>query len=176
MNNTANLLRLGLILLIALILQIVVLDNLDFLGPCNPFVYIVFIMAAPFGCSSVSLMFMGAVAGLIVDLVSNTPGMHMAACILIAFVRQYILNILAFRSAYKADDMPSASSCGSLWYFKYTAIMVSIHHVALFLIEQFDSFYLVPTLLRIVLSIIASSLLIILFDMIMPRSTASAID
>lgn len=113
MNNTANLLRLGLILLLSLILQIVVLDNLDFLGPCNPFVYIVFIMAAPFGCSSVSLMVMGAVAGLIVDLVSNTPGMHMAACILIAFVRQYILNLLAFRSAYKADDMPSASSCGS---------------------------------------------------------------
>lgn len=46
MNNTANLLRLGLTLLLALILQIVVLDNLDFLGPCNPFVYIVFIMAA----------------------------------------------------------------------------------------------------------------------------------
>ncbi len=176
MNNTANLIRLAFILVVAMLLQIVVLDNLSFLGPCNPFVYIIFIMAAPFGCSSILLMLLSGAVGLFVDVMSNTPGMHAAACILIAYLRSYILRLLAFRSAYKDDDMPSASVCGSLWYFKYTFLMVSIHHVALFLIEQFDSFYLVPTLLRIVLSILASSVIIVLFDMASPRSAGSSID
>lgn len=176
MNNTANLIRLAAILAIALLLQVVVLDNIDFLGPCNPFVYIIFILAAPFGCSTILLMLMAAGVGLAADVVSSTPGMHMAACVLIAFARQYVLRLLAFRSAYKDDDMPGAQTCGSLWFFKYTLLMVSIHHVALFLIEQFDSFYLWPTVLRIVLSIVASSVVIILFDMAMPRPAGSLAD
>lgn len=176
MNNTANLIRLAAILAVSMLLQVVVLDNLDFLGPCNPFIYIVFIMAAPFGCSPILLMLMSATAGVVVDVVSNTPGMHMAACVLIAYLRGFILRLLAFRSAYKDDDMPSAAACGSLWFFKYTLIMVSIHHVALFFIEQFDSFYLWPTLLRIALSVVASSLIIILFDMAMPRTAGSLPD
>lgn len=176
MNNTANLIRLAAILAVSMLLQVVVLDNLDFLGPCNPFIYIVFIMAAPFGCSPILLMLMAAAAGLVVDVVSNTPGMHMAACVLIAFLRGFILRLLAFRSAYKDDDMPGAAACGSLWFFKYTVFMVTIHHAALFLIEQFDSFYLWPTLLRIALSVVASSLIIILFDMAMPRPAGSLSD
>lgn len=176
MNNTSNLLRLLAILVVAMILQVVVLDNLDFLGPCNPFVYIIFILAAPFGCSSVLLMIMAAVVGLGVDVLSNTPGMHTAACVLIAYLRTYILRLLAFRSAYKDDDMPSAATCGSLWFFKYTLIMVAIHHVALFFIEQFDSLFFWPTMLRILLSIVASSIVIIIFDMVSPKSAGSAID
>ena len=176
MNNTANLISLFVILLVSLLLQVVVIDNIDFLGPCNPFLYIVFIMAVPFGCSQISLMLMAAAVGFVVDMVSDTPGMHMASCVLIAFVRQYVLRLLAFRSAYKDDDMPGASTCGSLWFFKYTLIMVSVHHVALFLIEQFESFYLWPTLLRIVLSIVASSALIVFFDMARPRSAGSLAD
>lgn len=176
MNNTANLIRLAAILAIAILLQAVVLDNIDFLGPCNPFVYIIFILAAPFGCSTILLMVMSAIVGLAVDVVSNTPGMHMAACILIAFIRQYVLRLLAFRSAYKDDDMPSAATCGSLWFFKYTLIMVAVHHVALFCVEQFDSFYLLPTLLRIGLSVVASSIIIILFDMAFPRPAGSMAD
>ena len=176
MNNTANLIRLAFILVVAMLIQIVVLDNLSFLGPCNPFIYIIFILAAPFGCSSILLMLLSAGVGLFVDVMSNTPGMHTAACVLIAYLREFILRFLAFRNAYKADDMPSATVCGSLWYFKYTLLMVSIHHVALFLVEQFDSFYLVPTLLRIVLSIVATSVLIILFDMALPRSSGAPID
>lgn len=176
MNNTANLIRLAAILAVAMLLQVVVLDNVDFLGPCNPFVYIIFIMAAPFGCSPILLMLMSAAVGLVVDVVSNTPGMHMAACVLIAFLRTYVFRLLAFRSAYKDDDMPGAVACGSLWFFKYTLIMVSIHHVALFLVEQFDSFYLWPTLIRIALSVVASSVIIIMFDMALPRPSGAMPD
>lgn len=176
MNNTANILRLAVIFAIAMLLQLVVLDNIDSLGPCNPLVYIIVVMAAPFGCPPILLMLISAAAGLAVDIASSTPGMHMAACVLIGFVRTYVLRLLAFRSAYKDDDMPSAAACGSLWFFKYTIIMVAVHHVALFLIEQFDSFYLVPTLIRIALSVVASTVIIILFDMAMPRPAGYSAD
>lgn len=177
MNNTANLIRLAIIFVVVLLLQVVVFDNLDFLGLCNPFIYIIFILLAPFGTPTWILMLMAAVAGLVVDLSANTPGMHTAACILIAYLRPHVLRLIAFRNAtYKEGDMPSSKSYGTLWFARYTIIMVAVHHVALFLIEQFDSFYLYPTLIRIVLSIIASTVLIVLLENFAPNSVTGASD
>ena len=140
MNNTANLIRLAFVLFFVLLLQIVVFDNLDFLGLCNPFIYILFILVAPFGCPTWLLMLMAGGAGLIIDVASNTPGMHAAASILIAYLRPVVLRLIAFRNTtYKEGDMPGSHAYGSMWFARYTLIIVAIHHLALFLIEQFDS-------------------------------------
>lgn len=169
MNSAYNLFRLAAVFVVLLLLQIVVFDNLDFLGLCNPFVYVAFVMFVPFGTSTILLMVLAAALGLIVDVASNTPGMHMAACVLVAYVRPYVLRLIAYRSvSYKEGDIPGSRAYGTLWFARYAVLMVSIHHVALFLVEQFDSFYLLPTLLRIVLSIVASSLLIVLLENFMP--------
>lgn len=169
MNNTANLIRLAAVLIVVLTLQTVVFDNLDFLGLCNPFIYILFILLAPFGCPTWLLMLMAAGEGLIIDIASNTPGMHMAATILIAYLRPPVLRLVAFRSTtYKEGGIPGSHAYGSLWFARYTLIIVAIHHLALFLIEQFDSFYLWPTLIRILLSIAASTILIILIENLAP--------
>lgn len=69
--------------------------------------------------------------------------------------------------------MPGSHAYGSMWFARYTLIIVAIHHLALFLIEQFDSFYLLPTLLRIVLSIVASTVLIVLLENFSPATRAS---
>lgn len=177
MNSTANVIRLAIIFVLTLLLQVVIFDNLDFLGLCNPFIYVIFILLAPFGTPTWLLMFMAAAAGLVVDVSANTPGMHTAACILVAYLRPFVLRLIAFRNtSYKEGDMPSSRSYGTLWFLRYTFIMVAIHHVALFIIEQFDSFYLIPTLIRIVLSIIASTVLIVLLENFMPNSVSGAAD
>lgn len=177
MNSAYNLFRLSVVFAVLLLLQVVVFDNLDFLGLCNPFVYVGFILLIPFGTSTVLLMLLAAAAGLVVDLASNTPGMHMAACVLAAYARPRVLRLVAFRSvSYKDGELPGSRAYGSLWFARYAVLMVAIHHVALFLVEQFDSFYLWPTLLRIVLSIAASSLLIVLLENFVPARGRSLDD
>lgn len=169
MNSAYNIVRLLAVFVVLLLLQVVVFDNLDFLGLCNPFVYVAFVLLLPFGTSTILLMLLASVLGMVVDVASNTPGMHMAACVLVAYVRPYVLRLIAFRSVtYKDGELPGSRVYGTLWFARYTLLMVSIHHVALFLVEQFDSFYLLPTLLRIVMSIVASSLLIVLLENFMP--------
>ena len=174
MNNTSNLIRLAIIFGFALLLQIIVFDNVDFLGLCNPFFYVVFLISVPVGCPTALFMVMAFALGFAVDLSANTPGMHAAACVLVAYLRQFILKFLAFRSAYKDDDMPDLHVYGSLWFFKFMLALVSIHHVALFLIEQYDSFFFLPTLIRTFLSIIATSICIILFELAAPRLDSSS--
>lgn len=177
MNNTANLFRLAVIFVAVMTLQVVVFDNMDFLGLCNPFIYIIFIMRVPLGCPNILLMLMAAVAGLVVDLASNTPGMHMMACVLIARLRPFLLRLISFRNApYKEGEMPDARTYGTLWFLRYTLLMVSVHHVTLFLVEQFDSFFLWPTLARIALSIVASTAIIMLVETFAPRFSSAAED
>lgn len=168
MDSTANIIRLTVIFAVSMLLQIVVLDGLDLVSLCNPMLYIVFLLSVPFGCSTAALMLLAAPTGLLMDIASNTPGMHMAACVLIAYLRQLFLRLLAFRSAYKESDMPSISACGIVWFVKYALLMTATHHVALFLIEQLDGFFFWPTLLRTLLSILATFFCLMLFEMAMP--------
>lgn len=169
MNSTSNLIRLLFIAIAAILLQVVVLDNLDLVELCNPFIYVVVILSAPFGLSPIMTMLLALPTGLAVDLASNTPGMHAAACVLIAYLRQYVLSLLSFRAAYRDDAMPSVYTYGTLWYLKYAAVMVLIHHMALFFIEQFDGFFVLPTLLRIIISAVVSTALIVLFSYVAPK-------
>ncbi len=170
MNNTANILRLLIIFAIATVVQVLILDNIEILPLCNPFVYLIFLLSFPFGTRTTTLMFAGLVAGLAIDISSNTPGMHAAACIFACYLRRFMLTAISFRTAYKEDDMPSLSSYGTVWYAKYATMFVVAHHIVLFFVEQFDTLYLLPTLLRIVVSSVASVLLILLFGSLLPAT------
>ncbi len=133
-------------------------------------------MVMPFGMSTSILMTVAFVTGLSIDLFCDTPGMHASASVLIGFIRQYILKFIAFSDAYKADEMPSIKSYGLNWFVKYTLLMVSAHHLMLFFVEQFDTFFFWPTVLRIVLSITVSTAFILLSQMIVPTGTSRSID
>lgn len=157
-------------------LQILIFNNLEISGFINPYIYIIVIMAVPFGVSTSMLMTIAFVTGLSIDLFCDTPGMHASASVLIGYIRQYILKFIAFSDAYKDDEMPSVKSYGLNWFVKYTVLMVSAHHVMLFIVEQFDTFFFWPTILRIILSIVTSSLLILLSQMIIPTTTSRSLD
>ena len=52
-----------------------------------PYVYYVFILWLPFSVPRISLTLLGFWLGLSLDYFTHTPGLHAAACTLIAYVR-----------------------------------------------------------------------------------------
>ncbi|MCF0190454.1 MAG: rod shape-determining protein MreD [Marinilabiliaceae bacterium] len=160
MTNSQNIIRLLLLFIILVLLQVVIFNNLDFLGFINPYPYILLVMSMPFGVSTSFLMIIGFGIGLTIDMFSNTPGMHAGSCVLLAYLRPWILKLIALHDDYKTGNLPSSASYGGMWYLKYTILCVSIHHVVLFCFEQIDTILWWPTLLRIILSIAASIVII----------------
>ena len=69
----------GLFLLV-MFLQVMLLDNLHWLGLIHPFVYIWAILLLPIELPRWMQMFIGAAIGGLMDLNAHTPGVHMAAC------------------------------------------------------------------------------------------------
>jgi len=96
------------------------------------------------------------------DLISGTPGMHTAATVLIAFARPYLLDLLASRDGYEPETFPRIHYYGFIWFLKYAALIVVIHHLALFYLEVFQLKHFFSTFLRVILSSILSTSTIVL--------------
>ena len=104
----------------------------------------------------------GFLLGLGIDLFEHTPGMHTAATVLLAFVRPYILSLLAPRDGYEPETFPRVHFYGFSWFLKYTLLMVLVHHLALFYLEVFQLQNFLSTLSRVILSSILSTSTIVL--------------
>ncbi len=148
--------------LLVILFQVLLMDNVMINGYMVPYVYILFILLMPFETPRWIQLLSGFMLGMGIDLFENTLGMHTAATVLIAFVRPYLLNLLAPRDGYELETFPRIHYYGLLWFLKYTVIIVVIHHFMLFYLEVFQLKEFFSTLLRVILSSILSASTIIL--------------
>ena len=147
--------------LVLVLLQVFILNNVQLGGFVNPYIYILFIILLPVNTPKWLLLVLGFVLGLSIDLFAHTPGMNSSASVFLAFIRPYILEIVAPREGYEKDSSPRIKIYGFTWFLRYAFIMVLAHHFVLFYIEvfRFSDFFL--TFSRVILSTIFSTLLIV---------------
>ncbi len=145
----ANILR----FLLLILLQVLVLDHLDVAyGFVVPYLYILFLLMLPIELPAWAQLVTGALTGLVMDLFSSTPGMHMSACVVMMYARLNLLRLLAPREGYEFGMRPTIPRMGLAWFLTYSGLLIMIHHLWLFFIElhRFDSFF--GTFFRAVLS------------------------
>jgi len=147
---------------VLILFQVLVMDNVLINGYMIPYIYLLFILLMPFETPRWIQLLSGFALGLAMDLFSGTLGMHTAATVLAAFVRPYLLDLLASRDGYEPDTFPRIHYYGLLWFLKYALIIVFIHHLALFYLEVFQLKVFLSTLLRVILSTILSTSTIVL--------------
>lgn len=154
-----NLIR-GLLYFVVLVLiQVLILNNIHFLRIATPFLYLYFIVKMPVGSPRDLVVLFSFLIGLVIDVFSNTPGMHAAACTLTGFIREPLIRF------YMGKDLPdgiypSYKTFGYGGFFRYILSLVVIHHVTLFLIESLTLFDPLFLALRIGASVITTTLLI----------------
>ncbi len=148
--------------LIVVTFQVLVMDNVMINGYLIPYIYLLFILLMPFETPKWIQLLSGFLLGFGIDVLENTPGMHTAATVLVAFIRPYLLNLLAPRDGYEPETFPRVHFYGFIWFMKYTLIIVIIHHFMLFYLEVFHLKEFLTTLLRVILSSILSASTILL--------------
>ena len=127
---------------------------MEFSGFINPYLYVIFILTLPFEIPGWLLLLLASILGLSIDIFLNTPGMHMSATLILAYLRPFVLERFAPRDNYEPGTLPLPSYYGFGWFFKYAAILVIIHHLFYFIIESFS----IESFARIVFKTISSSL------------------
>ena len=153
---------------VIVLIQILLMNNIQFSGFINPYFYILFIILLPINIPSYILLILGFVLGITIDIFSNTPGIHASATVFVAFIRPFIIN------SYNLDDkekmlIPSISNIGVKWFIKYVVIMILAHHLFLFYIEVFSFSGFLLTLMRCFLSSIFTFVFILISQFIIFR-------
>jgi rod shape-determining protein MreD len=145
-------LRYGLIFIALILLQLLVMNNIQFSGYVNPYIYVMIILLIPVEVSAWLLLIVAFLTGLVIDIFSGSLGMHASATVLAGFVRPFVLRIISPRDGYESGATPSMLTYGFRWYLIYTIIIVVIHHTALFYLEVFRFADFFRTLTRVLLS------------------------
>lgn len=144
-------------------IQVLVLNNVLFMGYINPYIYILFLLLLPFDTPRWLMLVLAFSLGLSVDAFQNTMGLHAFACVLIAYCRRPILYFLLPQLKNKKQNNLefSLQEFGLQRALIYTSSMVFIHHLFLFMLESFQVEVL-GVLARTIASSIVSIILLII--------------
>lgn len=143
-----------------ILIQVLVLNNIQFSGFVNPYLYVLFIITLPFETPGWLLLLLGFATGLSVDVFSNTLGMHTSATVFMSFLRPYILRAFAPRDDYQPGTIPTMKFYGPAWFLRYALLMVVAHHLFLFFVEVFSMEHFFSTLWRAIASAAFTMLLV----------------
>lgn len=154
-----------------ILFQVFVLDKIHLHQMVTPYLYFLFILWLPFKMNRTLLMFIAAFVGFSMDSFRHHPGFHMAACVLMAYVRPFLINFLIPQEgADSTYDEPSIRSMGGLLpYMIYSGLLSLLHNGWLFFLEawQFgDAWYFI---VKTVLSTAVSLLLVVIAELIFSR-------
>lgn len=101
-----------------------------------PYLYFVYILWLPFNCNRFLLLIISFLFGLSLDYFTGTPGLHAAPCVLIAYIRPFLLNLLIPQETTEQSYAePGIKSMGWAPYTLYISVFTFIHHSYLVLIE-----------------------------------------
>ena len=157
------------ILFISLVLiQIIVLNNINFLGYINPFLYILFIFYYPLKKTDNTLILLSFFLGLGIDFFSNTGGINAAATLFIAYIRIPVLKIVIGKREIDYNTI----SLNKLPFFRtysYISVLTIIHHFIVFGLEYFkwDNFGII--VLKTFLTSIFTIILVMISFTFIPR-------
>lgn len=109
-----------------------------------PYLYFLFILWLPFNTGRSWLMMIAFLFGLSLDYFLVTPGLHAAACVLIAYVRPFLVNLLIRQEgAEQSYGAPSIQSMGFAPYAIFVLVLTFLHNGYLVFLEwlQFGNFW-----------------------------------
>ena len=153
----------NLIRFVALVfLQVFLLKNVTLYNLSTPYLYILFILLLPFETPNLLLFSLSFIMGLTIDAFYDTPGLHTASCVLLAFVRILFISITVQKDGFDNEPEPTMSMMGFRWFFTYALILTLFHHFFLFNLEVFRLSEIPYTLSRFVLSSIFTVFLMLL--------------
>lgn len=151
------------------LIQVLICNQINFLGYINPYIYILFIILFPVKNNRVLFIFLSFLLGLSIDLFLDSGGVHAASCVFIAYVRPVILKS-SFGMQYEHQTIRfNAVEFGSK--LTYISLLAFIHHLILFYLEIFSISKVILVLQKTLFSGIFTILLCILITIIFSRKT-----
>jgi hypothetical protein len=163
---TTDIIKICIRFIVLVLVQVLVVQNINLTGYVILLPYVLFILSLPFETNKVLVMVLSFVIGVVIDYFYDSSGIHASACTAMGFARYYVLKYIAPREGYDAGVRPTIDDMGIQWYLRYAGTLVLFHHFLLFYLEIFRFSEFFHTLLRVILSSMATCVLIYIIQFI----------
>jgi hypothetical protein len=156
--------------MVLIALQILLLNELP-LGRAYIMLYPLAILLLPVFTPKLAVLFLSFFLGMIIDMFSNGGGLHTAALTAMGYSRSFILDTFQPRSGWEKLDVPNLSQQGATWFFYYTLISFSLHHIFYFYLEVFSFANFFSTIFKTLISLSATLALMWIVSLLFMRNT-----
>jgi hypothetical protein len=155
-----NILRFAVFILI----QVLLLNKIPHLHRfITPYIYFLFLLWLPFSVSRQWLLIIGFLTGLTLDYFTMTPGLHTAACLLIAYVRPFLISVLMPKDS-SDFNYREPSPKAMLWtpYLVYVFVLTLLHHGYMVFLQWLSFGSFLDFIIKVIATTAISMLLILL--------------
>ena len=160
MNNTIfiNIFRFVLLILA----QVLIFNNLNFMGFINPMVYVIFFYWYPIKGNRALFMVIAFLLGFIIDIFSDTMALNALASLTIAYARPVLMRF-CFGVNYEFQNF-SFKNTTNVQRVTLLALMVLIHHLIFFSLEILSIAHILLILKKVFATGIVTLILCTLFS------------
>jgi rod shape-determining protein MreD len=150
--------------IVFVLLQALVMNSIHLFKLMTPFIYIYVLLKLPADMTRSTVISLAFLLGLIMDMFSNTFGMHAAACSFAGFIRRPLLERFVDMKELPGGSIPSYELFGCGKFIRYAIALTALHHIALFVTESFTFFQPLMMVVRMLSAILFSLLLIFIAE------------
>ncbi|MDI9359017.1 MAG: hypothetical protein QM528_08720 [Phycisphaerales bacterium] len=153
-----------------ILLQVLLLNQIH---PVNllltPTVFFAFILWLPIDVPPILFLLIVFVYGILTDVLSNTPGIHTIACLVVGFLRPYLLNWLIVNKSFNKikEKEPSSKLLGNWISYAFYILSLTLSYEFTFIAVEwleFGNFFFF--LLKIIISSLLNFILIVIIDIL----------
>ena len=124
---------------VLLLVQMLILNHICLLQVAIPLLYVYFAITFRRGTPMWIILLWNFALGLMVDIISNTPGLAAGCMTLIGFIQPYLLELFVPRDSAENLEV-SVSTLGISKFMIFSAILLVVYCLVFFALEAF-SFY-----------------------------------
>jgi hypothetical protein len=121
-----------------LTLQVFVFNYVQWFGFLNPLVYLLFLILLPLEIPKSFQYIIAFVTGFIVDAFLKTYGIQTFACVLMVYLRPYVILVLNGFKPLDAGVRPVPGIKDFNWILVYTLLLVFVHQITVAILEIFQ--------------------------------------
>ncbi|MDE7347288.1 MAG: rod shape-determining protein MreD [Muribaculaceae bacterium] len=120
---------------ILVLIQVLLMNHIVLFGSAVCFIFIYFLIKLPIHISPNWLLTLGFFLGLLVDILSDTPGLNALCCTILASLKRPVFFAYEQHDDQKRNVSPSIGTMGFFNFCKYTFSISAIFCLLLFFVE-----------------------------------------
>lgn len=151
-----------LLAILGIVMQVLIFNRLHLWGGVA-FVYLYALIKMPSDTPRFLQIVSGFVIGFIIDCFCNTPGMHALACGTMMWMRMPLLHLFIASDDVKSGPL-GMRQLGMSTFMRYLLAVTIMFCLVLYIVEAFSLFHFGLMLLKIVLSVLLTTLLIFVLE------------